>query len=402
MKEKLRSLLNDSMWSIAGLVLMNMAAQFLVYPFWNKMFGADGYGEIIYLISLMNIVSNTLGIACNFARITLSAKGETDNISYLVILAGSTILTVLYTGAVCLFSGSFSLPEAVCYILLGCLTVWRYYADIEYRLHLNFKGYFLYYLAIGIGYIIGTGLMYVTKIWSLALIPGELLGILMVLKSGSVFRKDTVLTKEMLMPSLKLFLLLCGSYFMNHLIFFSDRILIRIMVSSTAVSVYYLSSLFGKTMSLITAPFSGVISGHLARFQGKLPLKLMHIITICSIVTAIAAAGACTLGSWIVLPVLYPDTFEAAKDGFWICSIAQTIYFVSDVQSVVILRFAKSRFHVYMNAVYMILFIAACVPLTALYQLEGFQTGILIASVCRFLYGIGVGYYTVIQNQKEA
>ena len=32
MKEKIKALLTDSMWSIAGLMLMNVVVQFLVYP----------------------------------------------------------------------------------------------------------------------------------------------------------------------------------------------------------------------------------------------------------------------------------------------------------------------------------------------------------------------------------
>lgn len=400
MKEKLRSVLNDSLWSIAGLVLMNVIAQFLVYPFWSRTFGSEKYGEIIFLLSLMNIVSISLGSACNYARITLKLKGETRNIDYLVLLGLSTAAAAVFAFAVSLCSGS-AAADAVCYILLCGLTLWRFYADIEYRMHLNYKGYFLYYLAIGMGYILGTVLMRATELWALALVPGELLGILLVRVKGSVLRKDGRFSREQLREPFRLFLVLAGSYLIDNLIFNSDRILIKLAVGSTAMSVYYISSLLGKTLALVTVPFSSVISGYLARFKGTLSTNAMHAIAAVSLACAFLAAGVCTLGSYILIPVLYPEDFETAKEAFFLCNLSQTLYFVSNIVSVVLLRFSKSRFQVYLNAVYAGVFAVVCVPLTILYQMDGFYTGLIVTAVSRLLFGIGVGYYTVFSTQKK-
>ena len=50
-----KKILSDSIWSVAGLVLMNVALQFAVYPFWERRAGEAALGNILYLISLMNI-----------------------------------------------------------------------------------------------------------------------------------------------------------------------------------------------------------------------------------------------------------------------------------------------------------------------------------------------------------
>ena len=34
-----KKILSDSVWSVAGLVLMNVALQFAVYPFWERRAG---------------------------------------------------------------------------------------------------------------------------------------------------------------------------------------------------------------------------------------------------------------------------------------------------------------------------------------------------------------------------
>jgi hypothetical protein len=40
-----RRIFKDSILSIAALLLMNLVLQFIVYPFWNKIYGNDIYGN---------------------------------------------------------------------------------------------------------------------------------------------------------------------------------------------------------------------------------------------------------------------------------------------------------------------------------------------------------------------
>ena len=156
MKEKIKALLTDSMWSIAGLMLMNVVVQFLVYPVWNNHLGSEEYGNILYLISIMNIIAISVGSACNYARMTESATKDTWNINYNIILMASSVIVIPVMLIIVKFCGvPMTVTEAVTFLILTILTMWRFYADVEYRLHLNYKGYFLYYLFISIGYLIG-------------------------------------------------------------------------------------------------------------------------------------------------------------------------------------------------------------------------------------------------------
>ncbi|MGN1416112.1 MAG: lipopolysaccharide biosynthesis protein [Oscillospiraceae bacterium] len=395
MKNKIKMILSDSVWSISGMVLMNAAAQLLVYPFWNRLFGADMYGRIVYLISLMNIISLTPGSACNYARITLSTDKKTFNTPYIVIMAVSSIFTAVSSAAVCLFSSDgFSAADMLCYVMLCCLTLWRSYSDIEYRLNLNYKGYFTYCLFIGIGYVCGIPLMYKTGIWSFALIPGELFGLIFIKLKGSVLKMDLPVRDSGIHEISPVFMTLCGSYFISNLIFNGDRILLNFVLGGTAVSVYYISSLFGKTLSLITTPFNSVISGYLARYSGRLSVRHMNILSALCIAASLAAAVLCVIASQLILPYLYPDLYPAARDTVFICSLSQTIYFSSNIVSVIILRFSNTKHQLFINIVYALAFILICIPLTVIFQNGGFYIGMLITSSLRLLYGLCSGYRT--------
>lgn len=94
MKEKIKALLTDSMWSIAGLMLMNVVVQFLVYPVWNNHLGSEEYGNILYLISIMNIIAISVGSACNYAPDDRERDKGYMEYNYNIILMASSVIVI--------------------------------------------------------------------------------------------------------------------------------------------------------------------------------------------------------------------------------------------------------------------------------------------------------------------
>lgn len=386
--KKVRHILSDSIWSISGTVFMTFAAQFLVYPFWEREFGIELYGNIIYLISLMNIISITFGSSAGYTRIMISAKHKTSNSPYILLLLVLSSISVIYSSIVAFVNGNSMLfADVIGYVVLCTVTAWRCYADVEYRIHLNYKGFFMYYVLIGAGYIFGIFLVPVFGTWTAALIPGELFGLFFVLIRGHIFRKDEFVRGEMSELG-QMFLVLVGSNLINTIIFNADRILLKLAVGSTAVSIYYISSLFGKTLSLITTPLNGVISGYIARFKGTPDKKNRGIMAISAAAMAALAAVACAIGAYIILPYLYPQTFPLAKGSIFICSLAQTIYFSTNILSVVMMRFADKKHQIISNSVYAAVFVLVCIPMTIVCGMKGFYIGFVITSCSRFIYNV--------------
>jgi len=395
--EKLKSIFTDTIWSIAGLVLMNVTAQFVVYPYWNRVFGSDTYGNIVYLLAVMNILAISIGSGVNYARMRQSANGETQNRPYLLLMAAGMVLTLLILLAL-YFSGLLHIgsTEFVLFCLLTAATMWRYYADVEYRLHINYRGYFLYYLVIGLGYLIGITLFWATGLWPLALLPGELTGLALVLWRGSIFKREAAHGSEDFSVILRLALVLVGSNILSHMIFNGDRLVLRWFAGSTAVSVYYIASLFGKTMTLITTPLNGVLVGHLAKYEGKLTKHIMRQINLLSGAAVLLATAACVAASYIVLPILYPSDFESVRHYLFLANAAQVIYFVGNVLTAsVLLRFTPARNQMIVNVVHGILFVAVCVPLAWSFKISGFCWGILGVNVLRLILCLILGYTEV-------
>ncbi len=399
--EQKKKILSDSVWSVAGLVLMNITLQFAVYPFWERQAGEAALGNILYLISLMNVFSVSLGVSVNYARMKKSAVGDTANTPYLSALACASAAAFAAAFAIAYLGGvDMTFGETLLFGTLMCATMWRYYADVEYKLYLNYRSFFLYYLFISIGYAIGIALYFLTELWQLTLLSGELFGLLFVLLRGRVLRPDTPVTASDMGEVARLVLVLFGAEAISTLIFNADRIMLKAVLGEVAVTEYYLASLLGKTVALLTVPLSGVVIGYLSKYKGELTKKGMSVIALVSLAAVILGTLACTVGSYIIIPILYPNQFDDIKAYFILTNLAQVLYFIANVLTVILLRFAYSRYQVYVNACYAVAFAAVCIPMTLWRGFEGFCLGLVVTCAARYLIAVWLGYFITIRKRK--
>lgn len=392
-KKTIKRFMNDSLWCICGLVLMNVVAQFVVYPSWNRYLGSDAYGDVLFLISLMNTVAVSMGVSCNYSRMVESASTETKNTHYSVLLVAISVLALPYSQIIRLAADvEISLVESLLYALLMIVTMWRYYADIEYRLYLNYKGYFVYYLTISAGYLFGIFLFRQTKLWPLALLPGEILGLIRVYWKGRVLRLDEPFSVPKFLATGKTVLQLFSGEVISNLVFNGDRIVLKLMIGGTAVTTYYLASLLGKTMSLITTPLNSVIIGYLTRYSGKLTTKMMHMVSGIAALVSVAGALSLTGISCVLIHFLYPGDFVTAKPYFLIANFSQIFYFAAGVIVVALMRFAGAKNQVIVNTVYGVTFFVLSIPMTWFLGLDGFCASVFAACLVRLLVALTLGY----------
>ena len=398
-----KKMLADSAYSVSGLVFMNAVLQLAVYPIWERRLGAETLGDILYLISLMSVFAVSMGVSVGYARMRKSVSAKTRNTPYMVVLACASLVALDVAFLVSMLGGvELDLAETLLLGLLMCATMWRYYADVEYKLYLNYKRFFIYYSLIGVGYLVGLLLFYITELWLLALLTGELFGLLYVLLRGRIF----IIDDEPFTPELdfaaKLSLTFFGAEVLSTFIFNADRIILRSLIGSEAVADYYVASLFGKTAALLTVPLSGVVIGYLAKYKGVLSHKLMNMITVGAGIGIFLGSAAFTVASNIFIPIIYPDRLDAVKAYFVSANLSQILYFASNVITVILLRFARSKYQIYVNAAYAVAFVLICIPCAIFGGLRAFCIGLALTCLIRFLFAAGLGYYTVFFRRKIA
>ena len=401
--KKYRSQLGDSLWSIGGLVLMNAIAQIALYPFLAKQLGEVGYGEMQYLLAYINIVTVSVGIAANYARMTSPAGERLQyNGNYNVFLLLVALLGIPGALLVRRFSGvDMDMPTTVCYYGLFVAMLFRYYADVAYKLTLNYRLYFVYYGLIGVGYVGGVFLFRATGVWPLAILPGEALGVLFAYTVGPTLRKKPFSLSPAWQRAWRAILILCVAESIPNVILNADRLLLKWLIGASAVTIYYLATLVGKTMSLVSTPLNGVLIGYLARYEGKLTRRIMRIVLFASVAIIVLATGVCVGGSYLVLLWLYPDELDAVRPYLFVGSLAQVFYFTTNVVATVLIRFAKKIYQVVINAAFGVCFLGLGIPVTLRFGIIGFAVSVLIAGVVRWLTAVAIGYLHAFRHEKD-
>ncbi len=385
-----------------GLVLMNAVMQIAAYPLLARVFGESGYGDIQYLMAYVNIITVSVGCAANLARMTAPAEERTlNNGDYNLFLLCVALLGIPFTLLVGRYGGvEMDTATTVCYYLLFVGMTFRYYADVAYKLTLRYRRYFLYYLFISVGYGIGAVLVWKTRIWPLALLPGELMGVLY------AYLADGTLRRRGLKPSprfgwvAKCILIFFVSEGISNLIFNVDRLILKLLIGSSAVTVYYLATLVGKTVSLVTTPLNSVLIGYLARYEGNFSKRIMKWVTLASLASFVLFTGVCVLGGYIVLWLLYPAELEAVKGFLLVGSLAQVIFFTTSFVTVILIRFASKAYQVVINGIFGICFFGIGIPATLFGGLWGFAIAMVAVNGIRWLTAIALGWYKAIREER--
>ena len=376
----------DSFWTMLALLLLNVVLQFLAYPFINIVLGTEEYGNTLVLISIVNIIAVSIGISVNNRRMVASVFDRTSNAEYNIFLGIiSIILLPVVIFITYIMNIDMSLGEIFLFWLLVCCTTWRYYADVEFRLNLNYKGYFKYYLFISIGYLCGMLIFKITWIWILMLLLGEIAGLIYIVIKGSIFKLE-----RLDFNSLKEFLravsyLICAQIIIQ-IVFNSDRFILKIFSGGVAVTIYYIASLMGKTIALLTTPINSVIIGYLAKSKKEMTLKRWSGIAALCISIGFSVFFICIIASHIVIRVLYPNEFLEASPFFVAANLAQIIYFITGILTTILLRYVKEKYQLYITIVYVIVFLITVIPSTWRFGIWGFTYAILLVNLFRFLY----------------
>ncbi|MBE5953127.1 MAG: hypothetical protein E7257_03085 [Lachnospiraceae bacterium] len=377
--------LSDLIYSILGLVVMNGVIQMVLYPYLNKQMGEERFGDVLSLISIVAIMGTTFGTAANYSRVVSTTKRKVENGDYNIFLTIIAVLSVIVSLATMLIMKDFTLWGYLGFSVLMIFTVLRYYADVEFRLNVNYKRFFIFYLFISIGYLLGVLVYPATKSWIVTMLLGEIISVVYVLAVGKIFRGSYVQKSEDFKENMKSVVLLSGTNLISALILNVDRLMLQYFEGGTAVTIFYTATLVGKIVALVSGPLNGVIIGHLAKYKGGLPAK--KFVGICGGATlfGLIINVACVAVSYVFVKLMYPDVFDMAKPYFWIANAGQVFYFISGTLTVILLRFTDEKYQLYINIAYLLAFLIFAFPMVISWGIWGMAIALLIVNLLRII-----------------
>lgn len=413
-KKSIFKIAGDLIWSILGLVAMNGVLQLLYYPTVSKTLSTAENDNVLALLAIVAIVSTMFGTAANYARMVAKKENRDNNGDFNIFLLACVPIAVIVSFiSVRFVLGRFNVPVSILLSVLSVLSILRYYGDVEFRLNVNFKRFSFYYILIAIGYAIGS--FFVAKSifgdaysWIIAIALGELLCVLYVIFRGNIFRGVALVRpSEKFNDNLKTIMFLVGTNIVSAAVLKCDSILIKFIVNSDgAVRTFYVATLVGKIVALLTTPLNGVIIGYLTKYEGKFTKRFFTLATVIAISVGAVFTICCLPVSHIFVKIMYEDSvYEAAKPYFFLANAGQILYFVSGSMMVVALRFIHERWQLIINLIYAALYAVIVVPLLIFFGLWGITYGLIIVNALRFLMVVILGYASIgkekCKNEKE-
>ncbi|MCR5783335.1 MAG: hypothetical protein K6G90_11455 [Clostridia bacterium] len=403
MSEKTNSVKNalkvfkDFILSALGLVVMNGAMQLFINPSLEKWLGKTGFGEYQSIFAIVAIMGTTFGVAANYSRVLKSREKKDSNGDYNLFMLMSACVCVAAAGVTLYIYKDFTVAGFCILSFLMIFTVLRYYGDCWFRLKLDYLGYFFYYVAVTAGYCAGLAIFrYLVKSWMIAILTGEAAAVVFVFFAGRIFRGPGLLRRsEHFSGNFRSFGILSASNAVSAVIQNADRIILRLAIDPAAVTIFYVSTLLGKVVSLLTTPLNGVMIGYLARFKGKISKKMFLIFTLASLGVGVVACAACYVGSLILIPVLYrsdPELIAEARQYYLLANAGQVFFFVTNCLTTIILRMAGEKYSMYTNLFYLAVYAAAVIPLTLSHGIWGMATGLMIANTAKFVFVAVIGF----------
>ena len=394
--QKNKKKIRDLLLSVCATMVLNVVIQFALYPYMQRQLGDEQYGVALSVLSLVAILSGTLGTSANYSRMVTSSKPDTvyTNGDYNIILLGVSLLCALGGSFYLGYLGVASIITVPLFVLLTVFTALRYYSDVEFRMKSDFVRYMLYYVTISCGYLLGLIVFKISGEWMTAVVLGEMLGVLFVVIFGTIYRSKLLTPSKNFLTVSKSMGFLLLSTFIENLTLNADRLLLMVFSGGVAVSIYYTASLLGKVIAMLTVPINSIIISYLVKYEGGMSKKFWSISTIASGVVGVLAFVACLIVSPFLLGILYPDLLGAATPFIAPAILGQIFYFISGVLLVILLRFKGEKNQFLFNLIYAVEFIAIVTLGTLLFDLTGFVYSALIANAIRFVMVVCIGFFS--------
>ena len=366
---------------MGGLIFMNAVLQIVITPLLNRVMGAEQLGGLLYITGLIAIVCPSVGQALNTSRLVVRRNYAVTNGDYDWILL---VFGAIGSGVALWMSRNSleSIPMVIGAFLLFMFTVFRYYGDVEYRLNLNYKRYFIYYLLIGIGYLAGFVIYRITDQWLWIYLVGEVAALCYVAVTGSVFHQFFQ-RSQYFSTALGRGFFLTMSYLITNTTMNMDRLVIKQVLGNEQVTWYYVVSLIGKTLVLLIAPINTIVISYLT--------KRKELLTRSQFGKAVLAGGgvslvfflACQVGTPLFVWLFYRNLYDSVKGLVTVVNLAQILGLFSAFLFILVLTFTDEKWQLWIQLAHFAVLLVTSVLAARAYGMIGFAWASLGANSLR-------------------
>lgn len=382
----------DVFLNIVATAIPIAVLQLCIYPLIATNVDDEIYGLFLTQISVLTIISGSLGNALNNIRLVKNEQYEQVgyNGDFQILLFLECIVTII-TLYVMLAKYNISFPEKISLLIIGILWTIREYYIVVFRLKLNFKGIVINNILMVVGYLLGLVLFLRSGHWEYIYILGLMLSLIYIYHISGIIKEPFKLTNYFKGTFVELILLVVAA-FTNNMLNYADRTFIYPLIGGVAVSIYYAATLFGKLVSTAISPINSVVLSYLSK---KHSMQKKLFVAAFGVSSGIAVIGyfVCNMVAKPMLSLLYPQLVEESMKYVPVTTLIAMITMVTSTIAPFILKFCHMKWQVIINVTVLFIYIVAAVMGCQKYGLMGFCYGVLISCITKCIITFALGMY---------
>ena len=386
----------DMLLNIVATAIPTFVLQLLLLPKLAGHMSDDAYGLLVTILALLNVVPATMGNTLNNVRLIMGEKADSyaavRNYNVLLLLmAGVNLLAVgffsyYYEHSITLISLSLTLTVSVLWLL-------REYYLVAFRIRINYFHITISNIIMVLGYGVGYGVFLALGHWQFIYLFGHLFSLIYIFRKSELWREPLKVDRQFKPVSVQTTLLFLAGM-LTRITTYADKMLVFPILGGAAVSVYYAATLFGKIVSMVITPVSGVMLSYLAKYERKND-SLFRLTLLVGSGLCIVGYASCVAISRPVLALLYPQFVDDAMQLIWLTTGTMVLTALISLLNPFVLKFFDMKWQIVINGIYALVYIGLSMSLLGVWGLKGFCVGALAAT------GMKLGFTLVIYRRGK-
>ena len=377
----------DMFLNIVATAIPTFVLQLIILPLISGKMESQNYGLLVTILALLNIVPSTMGNVLNNIRLLYDEKYKDSKLTgdFNIILI---ILSVLNLFVVSIFTfyyqKSINFIDLTFILLVSVLWLLREYFIVAFRIKLNYLAILVCNILMVLGYGLGYVLFLTSGKWQFIYILGHTVSLVYICAKCRLWKEPLKITPFFRRTSFDSFILLLSNL-MNRVLTYADKLLIFPILGGSIVSVYYAATIFGKVVSLMITPITGVALSYLSKYKKKSD-KLFKYSFLFGAVFCALGYVFCVLISKPVLSVIYPQFVDDAMNYIFITTGTTVLYALISIINPFILKFFDMKWQLISNTGTVAVYIILCMTLLHFFGLTGFCIGALLSNLFRLVF----------------
>lgn len=404
--QKIRTgMYKDFILSLLASAVTTAASQLITYPLLARLCTQEEYGLILTIMGIGNVIILAFGNSLNNVRLVMNAEYEEKQVEgdFLPMLS---VLTLTGTVIYCIYLCNFGKNHPITVLMLtgfALVGILQSYGSVAFRIKINYFKNLMLCIWIAVGNVLGITIFYLTKqfaFWAMTFLFGQAVGLIYIYTRSDLFRekkrKTVLFWKTAKKECVLLFTTLCA-----NLLVYLDRLLLYPLLGAEAVSIYTVSSFFGKSLAILMTPISSVLLSYYAQRDFEMTRSRFWKTNSLTLLVSAAFMGLSVILSEWVTGFLYPTIIEQAKPFLFMANLAAVVNVIGNMVSPAVLKYASTSWMAVNQIVYMILYLGLGILLSRNDGLRGFSYAALIAGVVRVLIFYIVGHFALRDSTEK-